>query len=133
VPDTWRIYEKAGLSHDSSLGHTEMPGFRCGTCHPYPAFDFEKRQKLSLIEIPLIVMDASVYSTKYESLRRRYFKKIFGTDSECFNIFDFVFFLKRQVLKVNGCFSILWHNERLNKFPVSDYIKLIKHFYPNAN
>ena len=133
APDTWRIYEKAGLSHDSSLGHVELPGFRCGTCYPYPVFDFEKRQKLSLIELPLIVMDASVYSVKYENFRGKYFKKIFGAEPESFNIVDFIFYLKRQVKKFNGCFSILWHNDRFDKFPVSDYIKLIEDFYPTAN
>lgn len=133
APDTWRIYEKVGLLHDSSLGHTELPGFRCGSCYPYPAFDFEKKQKLSLIEIPLIVMDASVYSVKYESFRRGYFKKMFGTEPDSSGMVDFIFFLKRQVKKFNGCFSILWHNCRLDNFLVTDYIKLIKHFYPNSN
>lgn len=133
APDTWRIYEKAGLTHDSSLGHIEMPGFRCGSCYPYPVFDFDKKQKLSLIEIPLIVMDASVYSVKYENFRGRYFKKIFGAEPESFNIVDFIFYLKRQAKKFNGCFSILWHNCRLENFFVSDYIKLIKNFYPNPH
>ena len=93
----------------------------------------QKKQKLSLIEMPLIVMDASVYSEKYESLRRKYFKKIFGAGPDSFTTEDFVFFLKRQTKKFNGWFSILWHNDRLDQFPVSDYIKLIRYFYPNAN
>jgi hypothetical protein len=130
VPDTWRIYERAGILHDSSLGHTEMPGFRCGTCYPYPVFDIEKRQSLSLTEIPLILMDASVYSYQYESLRKSYFDKFFSDDSKSFNIIDFAFFLKRQVRSFGGCFSILWHNDRFDHNHLSDYLNLIQHSYP---
>jgi hypothetical protein len=133
APDTWRIYEKTGLTHDSSLGHTELPGFRCGTCYPYSVFDLKERRKLSLTERPLIVMDASVYAFDYEIMRKKYFEKAFDFSSRPVNINDYVFFLKRQVQKYNGCFTILWHNDRFALSPVSDYMQLIQHSYLNAN
>ena len=60
-PDTWRHHEEAGLTHDSTLGFAERPGFRSGTCREHIVFDLLDRRPLALRERPLIVMDASVF------------------------------------------------------------------------
>ncbi len=59
VPDTWRMWADAGMSYDSTLTYSESPGFRCGTCHPYPVFDARIDERIDLVETPLVAMDAS--------------------------------------------------------------------------
>ena len=125
LPETWRLYEKVGLTHDSSVGFLEMPGYKAGICVPYYVFDLEQGKQLSLIEIPLIVMDASFYAKKYDVMRNKYFKTLLDSNMKEFDIIDYVYYLKRQAQKYNGYFTALWHNGRLNKSSESDYINLI--------
>ncbi len=60
VPTTWQIWDDAGMLVDSSLGHAEQPGFRCGTCYAFPVFNFLTRQMLSIYESPLICSETSL-------------------------------------------------------------------------
>ena len=48
VPETWRHYASAGLAYDATLAHADQPGFRCGTCYDFPAYDLEQRRALPL-------------------------------------------------------------------------------------
>lgn len=57
APFTWKKWADAGLSWDSTVGFAELPGFRCGTCHSFPVFDFLSGTTLPLREHPLIAMD----------------------------------------------------------------------------
>jgi len=34
-----RAWADAGMDYDSTLSYADRPGFRCGTCSEYPAFD----------------------------------------------------------------------------------------------
>jgi len=125
VPETWRLYDELGFTHSSSIGFTEMPGFRAGICMPYHVFDLKQARKLALIEIPLIVMDASVYFKKYDDMRNKYFKTWVGCSLKEFDIIDYIHYLKRHTKKHNGYFTVLWHNSRFNKSQESDYKNLI--------
>jgi len=58
-PVTWRAWESAGLSYDSTLGFARNVGFRAGTCHPYRVYDLVLRRPLRLWERPLIAMDTT--------------------------------------------------------------------------
>jgi hypothetical protein len=125
VGKTWRLYEEVGLTHDSSVGFLDMAGFRSGICVPYRVFDPEEGEDLSLSEIPLIVMDASVYSRKYDEMRNKYVKKWFGRSLREMSVLDHAFILKRQTKKNAGCFTVLWHNSSLNKSKELDYRDLV--------
>ena len=59
-PDTPEIVDKLGLKTDSSLGFSNLIGFRCGTGFPYHLYDFKKETAYSFLEIPLIVMDMAL-------------------------------------------------------------------------
>ena len=97
-PVTWQGYEDVGLDYDTSLGFADSPGFRCGVCYPYPAFNVRSGRALSLVERPLQAMDAShlVYLglSLEESLRR---------------IVD----LAETVRGHRGEFVFAWHNSGL--------------------
>lgn len=99
VPDTWRCLHEAGISTDSTAGYPEAEGFRTGMCTSYPVFDFLNRKKLPLQEQPLVAMDVTL------ALYRRYSPG---------QALERLFNLKKEVLKYNGTFTLLWHNSSWN-------------------
>jgi len=100
VPDTWKHLAEAGITEDSTLGYAAEPGFRCGTCKPYPVFDILQREQLSLIERPLLIMDVSFRMYKHLSIAE--------SIKLCENIIA-------QVKKHHGELVILWHNSNLSE------------------
>ncbi|MBP59135.1 MULTISPECIES: polysaccharide deacetylase family protein [Idiomarina] len=95
---TPRAWSDAGMSYDSTLSYADNPGFRCGTCFEYPGFDIVTQKKLALRIRPLIAMEGSVISKTYLGL---------GSTEEAYEKFSD---LKSKCKKVNGVFSLLWHN-----------------------
>lgn len=99
-PLTMRGWAAAGMSYDSTLGYAEFPGFRCGSCFEYPAFDPVANEVLPLRIRPLIVMEASVMSSQYMGL---------GNGEQALAKF---LELKRICQAVGGSFTLLWHNSQ---------------------
>jgi len=99
APGTWRMWQAAGLTEDSTLGYPEAEGFRCGICHDYPVFDVKTREMLPLREKPLIAMDVTL------ALYRKY------TPAEAA---EKLAQLRREVEKYGGEFTLLWHNSSWN-------------------
>ncbi len=98
-PATLRNLEAAGMAYDTTLGYADHPGFRCGTCHEYQAFDPVKCKAMKLRIRPLIVMESTVIGgmrpqgvlQAHVRLRR----------------------LMEACRRVNGQFTLLWHNTML--------------------
>lgn len=103
TPTTLYGWEQAGMAYDSTLGYADMAGFRCGTCHEYPAFDPVKRQRLKLRIRPLISMESSVIVGQYMGL---------GLNN---NSYEYFCKLKDACRLVNGKYTLLWHNSKLRK------------------
>lgn len=93
TPDTWQAQLKAGFKLDSTLGFSEKGGFKCGTCHPFPIYDAERKKAAELWEQPLLLME-----TPY--LNRNAGKQLLS-DLE---------HLTSEVKKHRGNNTILWHN-----------------------
>jgi hypothetical protein len=100
-PATLRAWADAGMDYDSTLSYADRPGFRCGTCFEYPAFDPVAREPLNLRVRPLAAMECSVIDACYLGL---------GTGEAARAKFEQ---LKDSCRAVNGCFTVLWHNSRL--------------------
>jgi hypothetical protein len=100
-PITLEAWEKAEMAYDSTLGYAELPGFRCGTCHEYPAFDPLAQKMLQLRIRPLIVMDVTLTSPSYMGLELN--EKTRGLVEE----------IKSACRAVGGTFTLLWHNSNL--------------------
>lgn len=100
-PFTLRYWANAGLAYDSTLGYADMPGFRCGTCFEYYAYDPVKNEKLPIRIRPLVAMECSVLAPRYLGL---------GTSEQAFNKFLEV---KNSCRAVKGNFTLLWHNTQL--------------------
>jgi hypothetical protein len=95
-PATWQAWADAGLDYDSTLGLSDDVGFRSGTCREHTTFNLRTREHLPLRERPLLVMDVALTrSTRStdEALER-------------------VDRLRRACRRHEGCFTLLWHNNR---------------------
>lgn len=98
---TLRAWADAGMDYDSTLGYADLPGFRCGSCFEYPAFDPVRGEQLRLRLRPLVVMECTVMASNYLAL---------GTgEAACAKFMQ----LKNACQAVNGNFTLLWHNSQL--------------------
>lgn len=95
---TLQGWEQAGMHYDSTLSYADRPGFRCGTCFEYPAFDPVAGAMLKLRIRPLIAMECTVMAPRYMDL---------GTGEAAAAKFEQ---LKDACRAVGGCFTLLWHN-----------------------
>ncbi len=98
-PETYRRLIKAGISEDFSMGYPSHPGFRAGICTPYNFYDLKKEKETSLKIFPFQVMDVTFQT----------YMKISPAEAwiETEN-------LMKEVKRVGGMFSAIWHNESLN-------------------
>lgn len=100
-PTTMRAWDAAGMTYDSTLGYADHPGFRCGTCFEYPAFDAVEGRELSLRIRPLVMMECSLLSPEYLNL-------------ELADVRNRLFCLRKRCEVVSGIYSVLWHNSELS-------------------
>ena len=56
----WR-HEEAGLTYDSSLGLSDVPGFRRGMAWPFDPFDRERGRTVPLLQVPPTLMDGAIF------------------------------------------------------------------------
>lgn len=113
-PTTLRAWADAYVDYDSTLTYADRPGFRCGTCFEYSAFDPVARSSLALRVRPLVAMECSVIDACYLGL---------GLGETAIAKFEQ---LKAACKKVNGCFTLLWHNSRLvSVAEKSSYAKIL--------
>lgn len=98
VPTTLRGWEQAGMAYDTTMSYADRPGFRCGTCHEYPAFDPVAGRQLQLRIRPLVAMECTVMAPRYLGLG--------DGDAALAKFVE----LKRACHAVGGCFTTLWHN-----------------------
>ncbi|WP_237387765.1 polysaccharide deacetylase family protein [Xenorhabdus sp. Sc-CR9] len=102
-PTTLQAWNDAGMDYDTTLGYADHPGFRCGTCFEYPAFNPLTQQLLDIRIRPLIVMECTIIDSVYLGL---------GDGDESLDKF---LELKNICSKVNGTFTLLWHNSHFKK------------------
>jgi hypothetical protein len=101
MPDTLMALNEANFTYDTSLGYPDRPGFRCGTCIEYPAYDPIADRILEIRILPLIAMDTSLFSSNYMGFE-------YGDDA-----MNFLVDLIRKCRIVGGQFTLLWHNSNL--------------------
>lgn len=102
-PTTMQAWDDAGLHYDTTLGYADRPGFRCGTCYEYTAFNRLNQQLLQLRIRPLVAMECTVMDSCYLGLG--------ATDAAQNKLLQ----LKQTCQKVDGCFTLLWHNSYFNQ------------------
>ena len=63
--NTSRLHVDEGFKIDSTLAFADREGFRRGTCLPFKVFDVEKNEELDLWEMPLSIMDGTVFNYRH--------------------------------------------------------------------
>ncbi|RJQ27871.1 MAG: hypothetical protein C4589_07780 [Peptococcaceae bacterium] len=98
VPETWEFLSKTGFKYDSTLGYTDMVGFRNGLCHPFKPFNLNNNREIDILEIPLNIMDGALFSFTAS------FEPAFKIAK---NLID-------TVQKYKGVLTLLWHSNNFN-------------------
>jgi len=93
--------DRLGFAYDSSQGYADRPGMRAGLSHPYRPYDVAADRPLAMLELPLVVMDATLAEDRYLGLAADDgFERAVAT-------------LERAAL-AGGTVSVLWHNDRFD-------------------
>ncbi|WP_042705936.1 polysaccharide deacetylase family protein [Methanomicrobium mobile] len=101
VPDTWEILAKAGFKYDTTFGYADCVGFRSGMCFPYYPYNLNTKNYVNILEIPLIVMDVTLFNS-YMRLTPKCALKLIKE-------------LIDTVADLHGVFTLLWHNSSIIK------------------
>jgi peptidoglycan/xylan/chitin deacetylase (PgdA/CDA1 family) len=94
-PDTFAIQERVGLKYDSTLGFAAHEGFRNSYCLPFKPYDFKRNKIFDIWEIPLQVMDVTLFE----------YRKLNVSQA-----IENIRVLIDEITKFNGVFTLLWHN-----------------------
>ena len=94
LPETWDHLAKAGFKYDSTLGYSNVVGYRNGMCHPFKPYDLVRDREVDLCEIPLAIMDGTLF---------RYYRSIPEMWYYAKSVVD-------AAEKYNGVVTLLWHN-----------------------
>ncbi|MFC2005161.1 polysaccharide deacetylase family protein, partial [Chloroflexota bacterium] len=62
TPDTWECLKEAGFKYDTTFGYADCVGFRNGLCHPFKPFNLYTNRHIDIIEIPVIIMDTTLFN-----------------------------------------------------------------------
>ena len=89
------------FKYDSTLGFAEHYGFRNSFCQPFYPFDFKMGDQATFLEIPLVVMDATLHHPNYLQL----------SPAEILPALQPVF---AEIKRFGGVASVLWHNENFD-------------------
>lgn len=95
------LMQESGFTCDSTGAFADHAGFRYGTSHSFPLWDWREERALQLREQPLIVMEWSVIGPRYMNLGRTAaaLEKMQTLEARC--------------LQFGGDFTLLWHNDLL--------------------
>jgi peptidoglycan/xylan/chitin deacetylase (PgdA/CDA1 family) len=63
VRETFAAQERAGFAYDATLGYNEAIGFRAGIAAPFHPWNLAERRPHALLELPLTVMDGTLFRT----------------------------------------------------------------------
>jgi len=98
VPDSWEILEKAGFGYDTTLGYPDMVGFRNGMCHPFRPYNLRTDTEVSILEIPMIIMDGTLFdSVRSYDEAWEMTKRLIDTVADC-----------------QGVLTLNWHTNNFN-------------------
>jgi len=98
------------VRQDYSYGFAEQMGFRNSYSRPFHPFDFRNWKGFSFLEVPLNIMDNTLFT---------YLKKKPEEAEE--EVFDFL-----DNHKSGSCISILWHNEYFTTFKYAEWREFYK-------
>lgn len=99
-PQTLRNLEELGIRYDSSWGFSGNIGWRNSYCLPFRAYDIEQDQMMDIWELPLAVMDVTLFQYMGLSLKQAE-ERLLKLIETC--------------RKYNGFLVLLWHNSHFDE------------------
>ena len=113
VPDTWELLSRAGFKYDTTFAYADCVGFRNGMCHPFKPFNLNTNKEIDILEIPLTIMDATIFLHMNIDQKRAW---------------DLTKQLIDTVEQYNGVITILFHNDTYKlEENLKFYEKLLKY------
>jgi hypothetical protein len=109
-PESIHRWEAASFSVDSTLGWAGAPGFRHGTCLPFPLFDPVSMRESTVWELPLAAMESALFNRQHKQVE----EAVRDTDR-----------LMKTCAAFGGVFVGLWHNTLWDE---ADYPGWGRHF-----
>ena len=100
IPYSYYPLLRAGITQEYSMGYADKPGFRAGTCTPYPFFDLYENSPKNLKIFPFALMDKSLLNIVRHNPPQA---------------LELVKRLVQIVQKVNGNFISVWHIDYLTE------------------
>ena len=91
--------DRLGFAYDSSQGYADRPGMRAGLSFPYRPYDVAADRPLDMLELPLVVMDATLAEDRYLGLSADD-----GLERAAATL--------ERAARAGGTVSVLWHNDR---------------------
>ncbi|WP_068320813.1 polysaccharide deacetylase family protein [Pyrococcus kukulkanii] len=115
IPETWKLLEKAGFKYDSTIGYNDLVGFRGGVPYPFYGFDPASNETFKVLEIPLNVMDGTLFEYMRLSVDKA---------------FELVKKLMDIVEEYHGILTLNWHNDKFDgiywRHYEELYVKILK-------
>ncbi len=99
-PASYQALLRQEVTADFSMGFASQPGFRAGTCTPFPFYDLEREAVTGLKVFPFAVMDGTL--NQYLGLKPQ-------------EALARIRSLIASVRQVKGTFISLWHNDALSE------------------
>ena len=91
--------DRLGFAYDSSQGYADRPGMRAGLSFPYRPYDVAADRPLRMLELPLVVMDATLGEERYLGLSAEA-----GLERAAATL--------ERAARAGGTVAVLWHNDR---------------------
>ncbi len=109
LPDTYNSLLSVGITEDYSMGFSDSPGFRAGTCKPFYFYDLKNEKITSLKIFPATMMEGSFMNKNVSPAQT----------------LEDIFSLMEEVKKVNGTFISIWHNHTVSETPEYEAWKIV--------
>jgi tetratricopeptide (TPR) repeat protein len=109
LPDTYNSLVAAGITEDYSMGFSQKPGFRAGTCKLFYFYDLKNEKATELKLFPITFMESTVMNN--------------SSDAE--EAYQKILCLLHEVKKVNGTFISLWHNHTISETAEYEQWKIV--------
>jgi hypothetical protein len=93
--------DRLGIDYDTTLGFSDRPGPRAGFSFPFAPWDLANRRPARFLELPLLLMDATLAEERYLSLSAA------ASRTQIDRVLD-------RLAAVGGGASVLWHNDRFD-------------------
>lgn len=107
------ILVESNIKIDSTLGWNDFPGPRYGTFKPFYLFDFKNNTITNVLELPLIIMDATLFYPHYLGYKK------------ADEALAFLLPLLQNCVTYGGILTLNWHNDAFELTAKKEWVKLL--------